>query len=382
MEDTPRTQIVSQSLAWGLLWLSQFVAWACLMLIQVAAIRLPPRHHALPTHSLDLNLPLLLAAAMASAMTWQGWHSQKNGKGMFKPKKTAGTSSTRKNRVSLLLGGMALFLECLWAFGVPGTRVNWPLLAALNVGLVLGWQGLMWTSRLLPDAPGPDVDPLAPDLLPAPVAEAPQIGLPTAPPTALIAAEAPHMEWLPKRGVERVTPTEIALQADPVLRLWLGLFAVAGMGGMTVGLVLMLFNPGPPHGLFWKAFEFFLLLTMAFFTYICLGVLAPQNLRLVLDMRTYTQESWKPMPGSLGREGYLLVFRPQRLTGSMDEDMAGVCLKEYCREGTVRYLLQLVWKDKSRLPRIFRGYATAEEAKQVMAQAADALGLPALGRCE
>ena len=66
----------------------------------------------------------------------------------------------------------------------------------------------------------------------------------------------------------------------------------------------------------------------------------------------------------------------------MDEDRAGVCLEGFCREGTVRHLLQLAWKDKSRPLRTLRPYSVVEQAKEAMVQAADALGLPPLGRCE
>lgn len=58
----------------------------------------------------------------------------------------------------------------------------------------------------------------------------------------------------------------------------------------------------------------------------------------------------------------------------MGNDAAAGILKYRC-VGTIRCLPQLVWKDKSRLPRILRGYATPEEARIALAQAADTLGL-------
>lgn len=178
MESTRRTPNVPAPLAWGLLWLSLFVTWVCLQLIMVAAIHMPPRHshyapsHALPPRPPDLSLPLLLAAVMASAMTWQAWHSHRNGEGTAaRPKQTAGPAT--KDHTGLVLvvvfGGM---IEIMWAFGLPGTRVNWPLLAALNGGLVVGGLGLTWAERLLSVVPRPGVNPLMPLSAPKPIANA------------------------------------------------------------------------------------------------------------------------------------------------------------------------------------------------------------------
>lgn len=521
MKSVNRAPNVPTSLIWVLVWLGVFLQTACFWLIPLTAVHRAPRHlsHALSPYAPDFSLPLLMTAVMAAALTWLTWQGRKSGEIGCRPKTNEVAAKRGRKFIIAFVGGLVLLSECMWMFGSPGVRVNWPLLAALNIGVATGWQGWWWALRLLPDLPRTtDMDPLPlpraanavptapttvpwysdtrrwalpepliglvtalccyaifglvvtpvspsdalffssfglvlalpfavlvlkfrrdartrlelsqnPDLLPE-LQRAPKtatefyvsfsaIGLMMSlsawghldwplfllcnagafvvhllfrwtvsrPLVVAPVATPPRVPWLPERSVMRRSPTEIVFQADPWMRA-LGPFAILGMGGLSVLLGSMAFDwgplgpPPPSHALFWRLVVFAFCVPCAVFTLFLLRVFDPQRLRLALDTRTYTQEAWKAVPESLGRAGFLIPFYPERLTGSIDADMAGFCLKEYHAQGNSSYVLQLVWKDKGRSPRIFSTPATPEEAQIALAQASGALNLPALGRCE
>lgn len=535
MESINRTPTVSAPrYVWGLLWGSMFLQTACFWLIPFAAVQHRSRHspHSLPPHAPDLSVPLLLCAVFASLLTWQAWQSQKSEPGRFKPKTNPAEAKRAGRIVFAIVGGMFALLECLWVFGSPGARVNWPLLAVLNVGTIAGWLGFWRVNRLLPAPPGPDVDPLAPvpqaappkpEPLPAPPSysatrqetlpesligfvaflcllaivvlaftpgmasfmslpltarDAPLllffssmgaiIALATAAglmrnrrdagvrlalaqdqdalqktaketakeafsafvgfaaiglicaigtmglhqnwplligcgagmyamslllkwavtqplPLSASAEAAQHIDWLPKRGVARITSREVVLTAPWPLRAFVGGFGLV-MAGMMVTCLLMVVNPGLfgryPHGMFWRVVPLFLFFAMALFTTLIIGGAGPRELRLELDARRYTQTGWKPLSGSMGKDGFFVPFCMVRTSGTMDADMSSLCLREFRNQGNTRYILQIAWRDAAKPPYILKGFSTPEEARIALAQAADALGLPALGRCE
>ena len=152
--------------AWGLLWLSQFLIIGCLTSIPTIALHRPSRP-GLPPPVPDWHVPLLVAAVFASATTWQGWYTRNNDKGRFQPKPQLDPATRKKQKwiLGLILGGLPLLMECLFVFGL-GNQVDWPLLLALNAGMAAGWGLLMWTTHLMPDPPGPNADPLAPEAVP------------------------------------------------------------------------------------------------------------------------------------------------------------------------------------------------------------------------
>ncbi|MEO7717231.1 MAG: hypothetical protein ABIY70_13600 [Capsulimonas sp.] len=189
--------------------------------------------------------------------------------------------------------------------------------------------------------------------------------------------------WLPRTVEASITSTEIRFRGNAIARVVLGLFVIFGMGGMTVACAWLTFAPGiwfgGPMGLFFRVFCGFLLIGSSFFTFILLGVLAPQNLILNLNTRTYVQDGWKPLPGSYGQQGIVFPFSPIHWAGSFDEDIAGFRLKEYLFQGDTKYSLQLVWKEGTRTPYTLRAFETDELGEQAMLEAARALGVTPLG---
>lgn len=168
MDSITRNPPKSPPFAWGLVWLSQFLIIGCLYSIPTIAIHRVMRP-GLPPRAPDWHLPLLLSAVYASVMTWQGWYTRHGDRGRYRPKPRTYPAARKKRRLvlSLALGVPFLLLECLWVFGLGQGRANWPLLLALNAGMAAGVGLLAWASRLMPDAPGPDTDPLAPDAVPS-----------------------------------------------------------------------------------------------------------------------------------------------------------------------------------------------------------------------
>ncbi len=509
---------------WLALWVSVFLEFGCFSLIPIAAVHRPSRYSSASALPPDWKTPLLLVALFASMLTWQAWYEQKNGTRRRKPSPLVDETARRKQGrlIGLILAVPLLLLECLWVFAMPGTRVNWPLLAALNAGCVVGIFCFLWGNRrlnamkasadLAPPAspvvnaagvgnpvpawysgsqsapsettvsfltflccfaiialaflPGfldlgtwPRVWPLAAffgsmtafiafaatmsskksrradqtryalthdeTLLQKTPKEATSaigfvaIGLMffvigkhysdwprfllccagqfgaylllrwtlSRPPSAVQVAAPPQVNWLPKRGVVRATPTEIVLAMPWQARAFIGGFGLI-MAGMTVMCLLLAFAPGlfdpparQPHGIYRMPMPLILFVAMVFFTTLVIGGAGPRDLRLELDSRRYAQVSWKPWPGSSSKDGFFVPFCVVRTSGTMDADMTGVCVREYTYKGSTSYILQIVWRDKAKPAAVFNRFSTPEEAQIALAQAADALQLPPLDTC-
>ena len=194
-----------------------------------------------------------------------------------------------------------------------------------------------------------------------------------------------NVEWLTTSGSARWTGAELVMQKPWVLRAFIGGFSLV-MWGVTGAAAVVALDPGvfpgpQPHGAFWRILPGICALVLACFAFMFTSGSGPQELRLDLVTRTYTLILWKPLPEAWGPSTGI-PFNLLSLTGTMDADMAGVGLREYRLNGSPGYALQLVWADRARPAQVLHGFTEAEEARAAMLAASEALGLPALGRCD